>query len=137
MKKTSEYTYTFATGEQITLSVGPDGDISEDWLNELRKLDKKELANDKKETRRHVSFYVINPDEQYMKTMKDGFQEVFAKEAWDDMKTCLTEREQWIAVKAFIEGVPINEVARKLRLSLGHTYSIIRGIQKKLEKFLK
>jgi len=132
MKNTTEYTYTFATGETIALT---SEQITEEWVHILKGLDKEERNNYQKETRRHCPLSSCDPDEYYLASMWDGFEDVLMQEFWDELKSYLSRQEIRVAQRHLIEGFEIEEVAEQCGLSLGHTYAVIRSIRKKLKKF--
>ena len=132
MKK--EYTYTFATGETITLTKEH---ISEEWVSVLMEMDRVEYNNEHAETRRHCSLDFIDPDGCIFETKRDGFDEFEKRETWREMKKKLTCRESLIAEFYFIEGFRTKEIADEFEITVRRVEQILRRIRKKLKNFSK
>lgn len=132
MKNTTEYIYTFATGETVTLGKEQ---ISEEWFHILEELDRVEYNNDHTETRRHCSFEHCDPYECIFRAERDGFDEFEKWETWREMKKKLTSRESHIAEFYFIEGFKTKEIADEFEITVRRVEQILRRIRKKLKTF--
>ena len=138
MEKTTEYKYIYANGDVAVLTAGNgDGQISEEWMQILKDLDRQEYNNIHTETRRHCSLNALDPDEYYLPAAKDGFDEYAGRELWDEMKDELTLKEAEIAEKIFIEGYSVKEVMALQGLGRSRMYELIENIRKKIKKFSK
>ena len=131
MKNTTEYTYTFATGETVTLGKEQ---ISEEWIHILEEMDRVEYNNDQTETRRHCSLEARDPNGKVLISQTDGFEEFELEMRWEAMRCYLTKREQSIARSFFIHGMEVKEVADAFRLSIRRTQEIIATARKKLAR---
>ncbi len=138
MDNKTEYTYTYANGDIYNLMIGNgEGQVSEEWINFLKELDREEYNNTHAETRRHCSISAMDPDDCYLPAEHDGFDEMEMFHAWEIMKDFLTDREQMIGEDFFIWGYTPKEIAYGTELSERRIQQIIQNIQKKLKKFSK
>ena len=136
MDNKTEYTYTYANGDTYKLTVGEGkGQVSEEWIRILHDLDRQEYNNIHSETRRHCSLNALDPDEYYLPTIHDGFDDCNARELWEVMKQMLTDREKEIAERVFMEGYSIKETAKICRLSDIGVYKTLDRIRKKIKKY--
>lgn len=136
MENKKEYRYTYANGEAVVLTTGNgDGQISEEWIRILEDLDRQEYNNMHKETRRHCSLNAFDPDEYYLASGKDEFDDFEAGILWEEMKGLLTETEIEIAGRIFIEGYSVKEAMAMMGLGKSRMYELVGSIRKKLKKF--
>ena len=142
MDKKIEYRYEYANGDVVVLTAeGGAADRSNqilgEWIRILEELDRIDYNSKQTETRRHCSLDAYDPDEYYLASVHDGFDELECAETWELMKEKLTEREQLIAERYFIKGYKPKEIADLFGITPRRVQQIIRTIQKKLKNFSK
>ena len=142
MKEKIEYRYEFSNGDVVELRISRSGNGSDDkngitaeWLEMLLDLDRREYNNNQTETRRHCSLDSFNQDETLFASEKDGFEEFYEEETWNEMCKVLTEREKVIGDLYFRQGYKQNELLKIFGVNKARMSSIIQNIRKKLKKF--
>lgn len=140
MDKKIEYRYEYANGDAVVLTAeggvaDRSSQISEEWIRILQELDRQEYNNTHAETRRHCSLNALDPDEYYLTSGKDGFDDLEAGFLWEEMKELLTETEIEVAWRVFIEGYSVKEAMAMLGLGRSRMYELVGSVRKKLKKF--
>ena len=134
MKNTFEYTYTFATGETVTLT---EEHISEKWVHVLKEMDRKEYNNNQAESRRHCSLQARDPKGKVIVSDVDGFEEFNLLLSWEEMRSVLSERDSEIAEQKFVFGYSTPEIGLMFGLSPRGAREAVFRIKNKLKKFSK
>lgn len=144
MKEKIEYRYEFSNGDVVELRISRSGNGSDDkngitaeWLELLLDLDRREYNNNQTETRRHCSLDSFNQDETLFASEKDGFEEFYEEETWNEMCKVLTEREKVIGDLYFRQGYKQKEIADIFEIDFTRVAHILGRIRKKLKKFSK
>ena len=142
MKEKLEYTYLFANGDIVTLSAkGVETNecegISKKWIALLEEMDRKEERNNHSETRRHCSIEKRDPKGKVLVAKMGGLDELEALVTWTGFYQTLSNREAFVAQKAFIEGLSTREIALMVGRSVRRTQEIIQALRKKYKEFLE
>jgi DNA-directed RNA polymerase specialized sigma subunit len=140
MDKKRVYTYAFANGDKVTVDEAALGDRRRNWdkwMEVLERLDLDEQANDKKETRRHCSYDLIDHDEVLFGTEDCPESLFFFKEMYAEFIKDLTEREFRIYYTRFVEGISQLETAEKYNTVHSNISGIEKDIKKKMKKIKK
>ena len=134
------YTYVFANGDKVTVDGAALGDRRRNWdkwMDVLTRLDLDEQANDKKESRRHCSYNMIDPDDVLFCTEECPEDSVYFKEMYKEFIQSLTEREFRIYYTRYVEGISQLETAEKYNTVHSNISGIEKDIKKKMKKIKK
>ena len=134
MKKVN---YEFVTGEVVEV------EVSEEWAEVLKYLDRKEYNNEKKETRRHCTMDVLGAEGEWMlderfdpgsdkNTSLFGFE----NEALEFALTQIPERQRNILVEVFVNGYGVGEYAEEYGIDYTTASKLIARAKKNIKKFL-
>ncbi len=135
--KTKEYTYSFVDGEMVTVKIEPKVEQDIDWADVLAELDRDEALNERRETRRHCSYEEYDLGDINLRSKEFIEDKYIYKEMFREFVKILTELEQVIYVRRYIEGVPQVEVAAQLNVTKGRICNKEREIREKFKKFKK
>lgn len=126
-----EYAYHFSNGDKITVSV------EESDCEQLTDLDRNEYNNNKKARRRGVSLEALNVDDNLFPANVDIAREVEEAELVAELLEaigCLTEPQQELISKIFLEEVKPSEIAREQGVSKA---AITRRMNRALQQLRK
>ncbi len=138
--KNTVYTYTFVNGDKVIVDEAAIGDKRrklDKWMEVLARLDLDEQANDKKESRRHCSYDVIDQDGVLFEASECPEYSFFFKEMYAEFIQSLTEREFRIYYKRFIEGFKQAETAEYYHVVQSYIAKVEKEIIKKFKKIKK
>ena len=132
-KETKKFTYSFIN-ETVEI------EVSKEWADVLRELDRVEYNYDHKDTRRHTTLDNGNDDAEWLSCEEDdpsGLFEIY--EESEDIQaviSMLTIDQQDLIESVFIKGMKKKEYAAKKGISGAAISQQIKTIRKKLKKLL-
>lgn len=128
-----KYTYWTQTGPVNV-------DVDEKWLEILKKMDKEEELNERKETRRHEGLDLTMDEHEWLDNHEEPVEETICRletaEALDEAIATLTakQRDAFMAVQFY--GLSIGEVAEVKGISKQAVAKSLAQAKRKLKNFL-
>lgn len=120
------YSYEFADGEVVFVP------LSDEWDQQLRELDRQEENNNQTQRRRHCSLEAYSRYGGRLLSSHDALEAVEARDAWEQMRACLTRQEAAAVELYFWWGYRQRELAIRLGLSRGRVAQLLRSAQSKM-----
>lgn len=126
------YIYEFATGTQEI-------EISDEWMEELKKLDMAVYNNDHAETRRHTS-YSYGDDGEWLIANEDEegqwIDRIDAGKAMAIAEELLTEKQKAVFLAIAYKGYSLGEYAKETGVSKQSVHEQFRLAVRKIKKFM-
>lgn len=133
--KKTEYKYTYANGEVITITAKALGTETDKWIEILVHMDKTELNNERAETRRHISIDESDPEGVIFASKDCVEQLVEDKELMMMFYKTLSGNERYVFIGRYVDGLTMDEVAKELHLTKGRICQIQKIICSKMISF--
>ena len=135
--KKTEYKYTYANGEVVTITAKALGDETDKWIEILVHMDRTDLNNERAETRRHVSIDEEDPEGVIFASGDCVEQLVEDKELLMMFYKTLAGKERYVFLGRFYDGLTMEEVAHELHTTKGCVCKIEKKIMNKLKLFFE
>ena len=135
--KKTEYKYTYANGEVVTITAKALENETDKWIEILVHMDRTDLNNERAETRRHVSIDEADPEGVIFASKDCVAQLVEDKELMMMFYKTLAGKERYVFLGRFYDGLSMEEVAHELHVTKSCVCKIEKKIMDKLKLFFE